>query len=241
MRGGRAARSAAKPCSSRAPSRPPARPLVLCTCAVRILMLAIFAAHRDWVPPTTRPAGNLEGVQVRRAVRLGSQAEDGRGVLGSQLGPRSCGHSRGGKAHTTACRARCACCAGGAGHYRRCHASLLLADPLLQQVRRPPSRCCSPPPNTCVHAPAAATGRPARADVPVHHTPPGTIPWYHLQVLSILWVPLSHGAHCGGAHAAGGRRWSREEPGRCLRMHSAAMPPPCPTPPCAHACSTPHR
>lgn len=34
-------------------------------CAVRVLMLGIFTAHRDWVPAVARPEGHMQAVQVR--------------------------------------------------------------------------------------------------------------------------------------------------------------------------------
>jgi hypothetical protein len=33
--------------------------------AVKVLMMSIYAAHRDWVPDSARPQGQLEAVQVR--------------------------------------------------------------------------------------------------------------------------------------------------------------------------------
>ena len=33
--------------------------------AVRVLMLGIFTAHRDWVPAVARPPGHMQAVQVR--------------------------------------------------------------------------------------------------------------------------------------------------------------------------------
>lgn len=43
--------------------------LALCY-AVRVLMLGIFTAHRDWVPAVSRPPGHLQAVQVRSQAAL---------------------------------------------------------------------------------------------------------------------------------------------------------------------------
>jgi nicotinic acid mononucleotide adenylyltransferase len=37
-------------------------------CAVRVLMLGIFTAHRDWVPAVSRPPGHLQAVQEALAI-----------------------------------------------------------------------------------------------------------------------------------------------------------------------------
>ena len=43
-------------------------------CAVKVLMLALYSSHRDWVPEGQRPAGHLEGVQAsgQRAASRGA-------------------------------------------------------------------------------------------------------------------------------------------------------------------------